>query len=59
MLYRPKPRDIVQRGASIPAAMSIPLVIFALAILLIGLWPDLMSWLTEPAAQAFLVMFGK
>ena len=49
----------VQGGASIPVAMSIPLVIFALAIGLIGLMPSLMNWLTEPAAQALLVMFGK
>jgi hypothetical protein len=39
--------------------MSIPLVILTLAIVVIGLMPSLMNWLTEPAAQALLVMFGK
>jgi proton-translocating NADH-quinone oxidoreductase chain N len=59
MMYRRKMGDVVQRGARIPFAMSIPLVIFALAIVLIGLMPSLMNWLTEPAAQALLAMFGK
>jgi hypothetical protein len=30
-----------------------------MAIVVIGLWPALMNWLTEPAAQAVLSMFGK
>ncbi len=59
MLYRNKMTEVVERGAPIPVAMSIPLAIFALAIVAFGLWPSLMNWLTEPAAQAFLVMFGK
>jgi multicomponent Na+:H+ antiporter subunit D len=59
MAYRRNMGDIVQGGASIPVAMSIPLATLALAIVLIGLLPSLMNWLTEPAAQAFLVMFGK
>jgi len=58
-LYRQTMGEVVQRGASMPVAMKIPLVIFALAIIAIGLMPSLMNWLTEPAAQAFLVMFGK
>jgi len=59
MLYRRNMGEVVQGGASIPVAMSIPLVIFTLAIVAIGLMPSLMNWLTEPAAQALLVMFGK
>ncbi len=59
MLYRRNMGEAVQRGARIPVAMSIPLLIFALAIVVIGLVPSLMNWLTEPAGQAFLVMFGK
>ena len=59
VLYRRNMGEIVQGGAPIPVAMSIPLVIFALAIVVIGLMPSLMNWLTEPAAQALLAMFGK
>jgi NADH:ubiquinone oxidoreductase subunit 2 (subunit N) len=59
VLYRNEMGDVVKRGAPIPLAMQIPLAILALAIVIIGLWPVLMSWLTEPAAQAILSMFGK
>lgn len=59
MLYRRNMGEVVQGGALIPIAMSIPLAIFALAIVLIGFMPSLMNWLTEPAAQALLAMFGK
>jgi NADH:ubiquinone oxidoreductase subunit 2 (subunit N) len=59
MMYRQKMGDVAEHGASIPVAMSIPLVILTLAIVVIGLMPSLMNWLTEPAAQALLVMFGK
>jgi multicomponent Na+:H+ antiporter subunit D len=59
MLYRRNMGSVVQSGTRIPVAMSIPLVIFALAIVAIGLMPSLMDWLTGPAAQALLVMFGK
>jgi len=59
MMYRQKMGEVVEGGASIPVAMSIPLVIFAFAIVLFGLMPSLMNWLTDPAAQALLVMFGK
>jgi NADH:ubiquinone oxidoreductase subunit 2 (subunit N) len=59
MMYRQKMGQVVEGGSSIPLTMSIPLVIFALAIVVIGLIPSLMNWLTEPAAQALLAMFGK
>jgi proton-translocating NADH-quinone oxidoreductase chain N len=58
-LYRRKMGEFVERGAPIPLAMNIPLAVLALAIVVIGLWPSLMNWLTVPAAQAFLSMFGK
>jgi formate hydrogenlyase subunit 3/multisubunit Na+/H+ antiporter MnhD subunit len=59
MLYRRELGDVVERGAPVPLAMQVPLVMLALAIVVIGLWPALMNWLTEPAAQAILSMFGK
>ncbi len=59
MLYRRNVGEVVEHGGTIPVTMSIPLVIFTLAIILIGLAPSLMNWLTQPAAQALLVMFGK
>lgn len=59
MLYRREPSEQVQRGAAIPVAMTIPLILLALTVVVIGLWPASMNGLTAPAAQAFLGMFGK
>jgi len=59
MLYRQKMGDVVQQGEEIPLAMNIPMAALALMIVVIGLWPSLMSWLTEPAGQAILFIFGK
>ena len=59
MLYRRNVGEVVQQGSSIPFAMNIPLVVFTLGIIIIGLMPSLMNWLTQPAAQTLLVMFGK
>lgn len=59
MLYRQKMGDVVQQGEAIPLAMNIPLAALALMIVVIGLWPSLMGWLTEPAGQAILFIFGK
>lgn len=59
VLYRNEMGEDVKHGAPIPLAMHVPLAILALAIIVIGLWPALMNWLTEPAAQAVLSMFGK
>jgi formate hydrogenlyase subunit 3/multisubunit Na+/H+ antiporter MnhD subunit len=59
MLYRRNMGDLVQNGVPIPAVMNLPLAIFALAIVVIGFMPSVMNWLTQPAAQAFLNMFGK
>ncbi len=57
-LYRRKMAEGVEKGAAIPLAMQIPLGIFGVAVVVIGLWPALMDWLTEPAAQAILKLFG-
>jgi hypothetical protein len=41
-----------------PAAMSLPLAVLALAVLVIGLWPSLMNWLTAPAGAVWLREIG-
>ena len=58
VLYRRNMGEVVQQGTAIPLAMTLPLVLLALAVVVIGLWPSLMSWLTEPAAQAIVGLFG-
>ena len=57
-VYRQQPSDAVRRGRPLPALMSVPLVMLALAVVAIGAWPGLMQWLTEPAGAALLQAFG-
>jgi hypothetical protein len=48
----------VTRGRSIPLSMTAPLVILAVAIVILGILPVLAGWLTLPAASDFLSAFG-
>jgi formate hydrogenlyase subunit 3/multisubunit Na+/H+ antiporter MnhD subunit len=57
-VYRLEPSPRVRRGAPMPAAMSWPLAVLALAVLVIGLWPSLMNWLTAPASAVWLRQIG-
>jgi hypothetical protein len=38
--------------------MAVPLVILSLAVVVLGVWPGLATWLTAPAAKALLAGFG-
>jgi NADH:ubiquinone oxidoreductase subunit 2 (subunit N) len=57
-VYRHEPSEVVQRGKPLPALMGVPLVVMALAVIAIGVWPGVMQWLTEPAGKALLSAFG-
>ncbi len=39
-------------GRSLPVAMAVPLGALSLAVIAIGMWPQLVSWLTAPAGRA-------
>lgn len=57
-LYREQPSLAVRRGASVPAAMLVPLVLLAVAIVAVGIWPALLGWLTQPAGAALMAAIG-
>jgi len=57
-VYRREPSEAVQKGGRLPLAMSLPLAILGLAVVAIGVWPNLMTWLTVPAGQALVRAFG-
>lgn len=57
-VYRKQPSSAVLRGGKMPAAMTVPLLLMGLAIVLLGFWPSLAGWLTAPAGQALLAVFG-
>jgi proton-translocating NADH-quinone oxidoreductase chain N len=56
-MYRKEPSDAVRYGSSIALSMSVPLVLMAAAVVLLGVLPTLVSPLTASAATA-LVHFG-
>jgi formate hydrogenlyase subunit 3/multisubunit Na+/H+ antiporter MnhD subunit len=53
-MYRLEPSARVRKGRHLPAVMSLPVIILAAAVVVIGIWPGLMNWLTIPAGQAVL-----
>ena len=56
-MYRREISEVVQRGKSIPWTMVVPMVILALAILVIGVWPNSVSFLTQTSANTLLYFF--
>lgn len=57
-VYRQKPSEAMTHGAKLPLSMSIPLVLLAAAIVVIGIWPSLLAGLTGPAGIALVKAFG-
>jgi formate hydrogenlyase subunit 3/multisubunit Na+/H+ antiporter MnhD subunit len=57
-VYRRESSAVVEGGGRMPATMGVPLVLLAIAIIAVGVWPSLMDWLTVPAGQAVAAMFG-
>jgi proton-translocating NADH-quinone oxidoreductase chain N len=53
-MYRQKPSLSIQAGGSLPMTMRVPLVLLALAVLAVGIWPNLVEWVTEPASLTLL-----
>jgi proton-translocating NADH-quinone oxidoreductase chain N len=58
-LYRQQPSSAVRRGQPLPFSMRLPLALLALAVVAIGLWPGLVSWLTEPAGAALVAVLSR
>jgi len=57
-MYRKQTSLAVQSGAAIPVQMGLPLLLLSLVVVLFGLWPSLVAWVTAPAGQAVLSAFG-
>jgi NADH:ubiquinone oxidoreductase subunit 2 (subunit N) len=57
-LYRQTPAPALLHARALPLAMTAPLVVLALLLLLFGLFPDLLASLTGAAGDAVQVMFG-
>lgn len=57
-MYQRDMSAVVQTGKSMPMVMTIPLVLMALAVILIGFWPSTLTWLTSAAGASLLLAFG-
>ncbi|MCU0488044.1 MAG: hypothetical protein MUE67_03720 [Anaerolineales bacterium] len=57
-LYKKKMSPAVREAASIPWTISLPLVILAAGVIVLGLWPGLLQGLTSAAGSAILQAFG-
>ena len=58
LMYRKTPSAQVLAGKPLSWAITLPLVVLTLAIIVLGLAPQLMNSWTAPAAQTLLAMFG-
>jgi proton-translocating NADH-quinone oxidoreductase chain N len=58
-LYRNEPSKAVVAGRSVSLTMAAPLVLLALAVVVLGLYPDLVSGLTSSAASDLMSAFGR
>lgn len=53
-VYRQEPSPVVVAGRPMPGLMSVPLILLSLGVVVVGIWPGLVSWLTLPAGQALV-----
>jgi proton-translocating NADH-quinone oxidoreductase chain N len=58
-MYRHNPSKAVEGGAPLSWTVVAPLVLMAVVIVVLGVWPTLANGLTEPAASALLTAFGR
>jgi formate hydrogenlyase subunit 3/multisubunit Na+/H+ antiporter MnhD subunit len=58
VLYRRETSDVVKSGSKLPRVMTIPLIILTAGVIIVGIWPSLMNWLTVPAGLDLLAAFS-
>jgi formate hydrogenlyase subunit 3/multisubunit Na+/H+ antiporter MnhD subunit len=57
-LYRRETSPIVEAGKPVSIWMSIPMVVLTLLIVVLGVAPNLIYWLTGPSAISIFMFFG-
>src|SRR5215208_3551249 len=58
LMYRRDPSPQVLAGKPIPWTIALPLIVMALLVVVLGFAPGLMDWLTVPAGERLIEMFG-
>lgn len=56
-MYRKEPSVIVKNGAKVPFQLMVPLVILAIGLIVIGIVPSMLSFLTNAAGAALVLGF--
>lgn len=56
-MYRRSSAKIVLTGKPLPGMIILPLVVMMLAVIVLGIAPGLIDWLTIPAGERLIVMF--
>ena len=57
-IYRHEPSAAVKAGTPMTFAMGLPLVLLTSCVIVLGIWPSLMDWLTGPAGASLMTTFG-
>lgn len=57
-IYRREPSEIVEAGKPVSAWMSVPLIVLTLLVVVLGVAPNLIYWVTGPASISLYMFFG-
>src|SRR5512138_2230349 len=58
LMYRKEPSQRVINGKPLTWTITMPLIVMALLVIVLGFMPGLLDWFTVPAARQFMQMFG-
>jgi len=58
LMYRREASSSVQAGKPLTWTISLTMIVMIAMVIVLGFFPDLMSWLTVPASQRLMTMFG-
>jgi proton-translocating NADH-quinone oxidoreductase chain N len=58
LMYRKQASPKVLAGKPLTWTIALPLIVMTALVILLGFFPGLMNWLTVPAAERFIHMFG-
>ena len=58
LMYRREASQQVLAGKPLTWTMGLPLILMTVLVVLLGFFPGLMDWLTVPAGQQLMTMFG-
>ena len=58
-MYRLEAGSAVKEGGKVPLLITIPLVLLAAGVVVLGFWPNLVSGLTDSAGQVLVALFAR